>query len=545
MNLLDPHERWLPVRQHDGTQRWVSVVELSDPALAAFDAPRADFNGALMQFAIGIYQTSTPAASPGEWARWFQQPPSAETLQAWSAPFQPAFTFDGEGARFLQDFTLRAADVEPQGIGSLLIESPGDNAIKRNTDHFVKRGQVSAVCPACAAAAVISSQLNAPAGGAGFRTGLRGGGPLTTILVTQTQTGQPRSLWHNIWLNVRDRPSFLDGGGDRHKTEPHFSFPWLVDQAVLQPPGGSGEVGPVQVHPAHVFWSMPQRLRLDMDHPQAGECDLCGRASDRLIRQVAVRNLGLNYKGPWNHPLSPYYASGSDWLPVHPQPGGLAYRHWLAWLLGQPSDKAPRRPAAIVEHTLRAIGNRLPDQVRLWAFGFDMDNAKARCWYEVTVPLYGLQDCTADALESLRYEVSEWLAGAELVASSLRSAVRDAWFKRDAKGDFSHVDAAFWSQTERQFYVQLRQRIACARTGQDNDRLATAQAWATTLRNAALTLFDDVFVGTGAPEHENPGRVARARRTLDLALQGERLKKALGLPAAPKRKAGKASPETT
>jgi CRISPR system Cascade subunit CasA len=36
-------------------------------------------------------------------------------------------------------------------------------------------------------------------------------------------------------------------------------------------------------------------------------------------------------------------------------------------------------------------------QFRLWAFGYDMDNMKARCWYEAQMPLYEIE-------ESLRQE---------------------------------------------------------------------------------------------------------------------------------------------
>ena len=47
MNLLT--EPWLPVRKRDGTREWIGPSRLSDPDIVAFDADRADFNGALAQ----------------------------------------------------------------------------------------------------------------------------------------------------------------------------------------------------------------------------------------------------------------------------------------------------------------------------------------------------------------------------------------------------------------------------------------------------------------------------------------------------------------
>lgn len=50
----------------------------------------------------------------------------------------------------MQDFDLRAADGDAVNISSLLIESPGENTIKNNSDHFIKRDHVRLMCPHCA-----------------------------------------------------------------------------------------------------------------------------------------------------------------------------------------------------------------------------------------------------------------------------------------------------------------------------------------------------------------------------------------------------------
>lgn len=522
MNLL--HDPWMPVRDAQGQRHWISPDQLADPRWLAFDADRPDFNGALAQFAIGLLQTTTPVGDVIAWRGLMRAPPSAETLKLWFAPVVEAFNFDGDGARFMQDIDLGAAGIAINEVSALLIEAPGENAVKNNTDHFVKRARMQAMCPACAATALLTLQINAPAGGAGHRTGLRGGGPLTTLVLAPTGG----CLWHDIWMNVRDRPAFLGQGGDASKAEARYSFPWLAATTSLQ--SEKGELAQVQVHPAHTFWAMPRRIRLQTDKPLSGHCDCCGNSSEHLISRYGTKNYGLNYKGSWHHPLSPYYETKEGWLPVHPQPDGLGYRHWLSWVLGASGDKKSTRVAQIVDRALQLPNRQTGGQLRLWAFGYDMDNMKARCWYDSTLPLYGLGNCDHDARQSVQAEVARWLAGAELACFCLRSAIKDAWFSADARGDYAHVDASFWSSTEAPFYRHLQLLIETASSGTEHPALATRQAWHATLVRTVLRLFDEAFAGAGVIERQNPRRTALAHKQLLRNLHGPKLKRALGLP---------------
>lgn len=534
MNLL--HEPWLPVRRRDGSREWIAPDRLSGPNIVAFDAARPDFNGTLAQFAIGLLQTTTPMDSPIVWKQLFANPPDAATLETWFAPVAAAFEFDGEGARFMQDRSLKPVDGNMKEIDVLLIESPGAKTQKDNGDHFIKRGQVLAACPHCAASALLALQINAPKGGAGNRTGLRGGGPLTTLIVSQQQ----QSLWQDLWLNVRERSVFLAQGGDSTKTAEHFTFPWLADIGRIQKEGG--ETAPIQVHPAHVYWAMPRRIRLDFENVSVGNCAICGRSSERLVRQYVAKNYGLNYKGAWDHPLSPYYETKEGWLPLHPQPGGFGYRHWLAWVLGLSSDNRKQRPARVVEHFfLEHRRRQAGGQLRLWAFGYDIDDMKARCWYESSLPLYGLADCDPDAQRRVESEVGMWLAGAEKSAFYLTEAVRRAWFsddgfdkwKEDKKRNFrTNLEASFWSQTESYFYSQLKQLIEAIRNDQSLDIASVRNKWHHWLIRTALRLFDKDIVGATQIERQNTRRAAAAYHYLTTSLGGGEILVALGLAAA-------------
>ncbi len=521
-NLLNAS--WMPVRLRDGSQEWVSPARLARPDIVAFAANRADFNGALAQFAIGLFQTASPVDGPSRWRSWFNEPPSAETLSQWLAPFAAAFDFDGGGQRFMQDASMGVDEGVVCDIGGLLIEAPGENTAKDNKDLFVKRGGIRQLCRCCAATALLTLQINAPSGGAGHRTGLRGGGPLTTLLLA----AEGSSLWQSLWLNVMERDRFAGDASWTGAASP-LVFPWLTSTPATQ--REDGKTTPAQVDPAHVFWAMPRRIWLNVDARRSGDCHVCGRHSEALVSSYRTRNYGLNYKDGWSHPLSPYYALEEEWLPVHPQPGGLGHRHWLAWVLGQTSARKKQRRARVVEHFLTARLRSAPGSLRLWAFGYDMDNAKARCWYEATLPLYGLANCDAKAQRQIEAEVGRWLDATETVAGMLRGAVKEAWFKEaPKKADFSAVDAAFWSATTTAFYRQLGPLIEGAARAAEFDAATVNPAWLRHLEQRALYLFDHQFVGAGPVAQQNPRRIAQAHRQLLANLRGPKLREALGLP---------------
>jgi CRISPR system Cascade subunit CasA len=533
MNLLT--DRWIPIRDSRNQARLIAPHELtadigSNPILR-LDAPRPDFNGALAQFLIGLVQTAWVLAGR-RWnrERMLLQPPSPDELAQAFAPFTHAFELDGDGPRFMQDLTLCAADKPAEnGMAALLIDSPGEQASERNTDHFVKRGQGSAMCTHCAAMALFTLMTNAPSGGAGHRTSLRGGGPLTTLLVHDPEAADapPPALWRDVAANVRDTPRFV-ADANPERAELKHVFPWLAAIEALQP---GAETQPLDTHPAQMYWAMPRRIRLVFDASAPGVCELCGAIDRPLVERYHTKNYGMNYKGPWRHPLSPYYRSkpADPPLPMHPQPDGLGYRHWLGWVLGLEQKGRVVEPAAVVRDLL---SEQPSAQFRLWAFGYDMDNMKARCWYESRFPLFDFPPGD-EAAEALRGLLDRLLETAELSASFFRWAVRDAWLgDADARGDLSFVEAGFWSTTEPAFFACVAQAAAVVRQhGRDafEESLALREAWLSAVRREVLALFD-LHAATGVVEAAHPARLAAAQRVLRSQLWGDKLRAAAGLP---------------
>lgn len=177
MNLLS-NWNWLPVtrgtNERETVEPWQITQGIGDRPILDVLAPRADFKGATYQFLIGLLQTAFAPEDEIAWRALWKRPPAPEALETAFEPYLPAFELDGSGPAFMQDFDL--PDGELNEIGALLIDAPSVNALEDNKDHFVKRGTVRSMASQWAAMALFTLQINAPAGGRGYRTSIRGAG---------------------------------------------------------------------------------------------------------------------------------------------------------------------------------------------------------------------------------------------------------------------------------------------------------------------------------------------------------------------------------
>jgi CRISPR system Cascade subunit CasA len=160
MNLIN--DPWIPIVRRDGKTERIAPWQIteSENPIIALDAPRPDFNGALLQFLIGLLQTTATPENHEKWLDWLEQPPTPETLKQCFAKYAQAFEILSNKGSFMQDFD--DLDSDENSIAELLIESPGGNTVKENKDHFIKRGQIDTLCTACAATALFTLQTNAP-----------------------------------------------------------------------------------------------------------------------------------------------------------------------------------------------------------------------------------------------------------------------------------------------------------------------------------------------------------------------------------------------
>lgn len=541
INLVN--DPWIPVRREHGEHEKIAPWSVTDAhdtnPVVALDTTRADFKGALAQFLIGLLQT---AAAPGEvngieWAAWLTEPPSPERLRDSFMPYAEYFELGGEGARFLQDLEPLGEGAKP--ISSLLIEVPGDNALRNNTDHFIKRGGINGLCPACAATALFTLQTNAPSGGAGHRTSLRGGGPLTTLVTLDPKAEELKAtLWRDLWLNVLPMETVQQLTGNSKLTEPAAIFPWLAPSRTSAK--GGQDTLPKDAHPLQMYWGMPRRIRLDLEELTDGECDICAAHDTPLVTRYVTKNYGINYSGAWEHPLSPHYVDDKTGAPMpsHAQPGGFSYRHWTNWVLR--SDT--RKPARVVTHFNEH--NRIQDaQLRIWAFGYDMDNMKARAWYEATVPLYLMPP--GERRQRFVNQVNNLIDAGVQTAGYVQGAIKEAWFRRpgDARGDTTFLREAFFERTEAIFFTLLRESHELAVRGTDDTALR--EKWLMSLRKEAEVLFEE-RAESGAMDEGDLARIARAHNDLRKKLWGKKLYALLDLvkPEKTKKKKRELSRET-
>jgi CRISPR system Cascade subunit CasA len=527
MNLLN-NWKWMPIlrlandaNKREDVEPWQITESIDTNPIVDVLAPRADFKGALYQFLIGLLQTTFAPEDEDEWRGYWRNPPDGETLKAAFAPYLPAFELNA----FMQDFDL--SEGEPKDIAALLIEAPGGKTLRDNLDHFIKGGQMQRIAPHWAALALFTLQINAPAGGVGHRVGLRGGGPLTT-LVLPPETQGPASLWNKLWLNVmtREEVTNLKSGNAKLKA-PADIFPWLAKTRTSEAKTGV-ETYPENCHPLQMYWAMPRRIRLDLEHTEAGVCSLSGEYHENLVSGFITKNYGVNYVGPWMHPLTPYSVDAKTGpLSIKGQPGGVFYRHWLGLVLESDEQKTNRQPAQIVSAYYTGERQRLMGSVadytpRLWAFGYDMDNMKARCWYEATLPIFPVEKPRRGDIQAA---VQTLLDAANETLGNLRTGVKQAWFSRpkDAKGDFSFVDRDFWQSTEADFYQQL-QAIIQETPGSEIEK-ARRERWRTCLRHQALAIFD-YWALSGDNEDGDLKRLVQARAEMERWLNyGKQMKK--------------------
>ncbi|CDG20175.1 conserved hypothetical protein (Similar to unknown protein YgcL of Escherichia coli) [Xenorhabdus poinarii G6] len=504
MNLVK--DAWLTFSMRDGRKEKLPLAAICDPAVMDFALPRADFQGAAYQLAIGLLQTVFAPEDDEEWHECYEQPPTQARLQTAFNRVEHAFNLTGDGPLFMQDFdSLEGA--KSTEISGLLIEAPGANTLKQNTDHFIKRGQCEVISPEMAAIALFTLQINAPAGGVGHRVGLRGGGPLTTLIQPHTWEAP---LWQKLWLNVINREHWRYADPDLTSAS---VFPWLGKTQTSQKPGT--EIYAHNVHELHMYWAMPRRIRLQIDDKPA-ICQLTGQATNRSVSGYRTQNYGHNYAGTWKHPLTPYRWNpkkpNEEHLSVKGQPGGITYKIWDSLTFSD--DKNGQDAAQVVDHFYQLV-NYLADKQsttpRLWVFGYDMDNMKARSWYSTSLPLFSISMERKDAI----FRRVKTLHSLSVYAlTQCRTQIKSAWFHRpnDIKGDMSFIDTAFYQRTQAAFFTAVQQIVS---SPHEAASLSTreAQHWLYQLKNTCFDLFDEYVLSEEFDPKHLPKKIA-ARQIL-------------------------------
>ncbi len=548
MNLLN--DRWIPAKRENGIECVIAPWEigLSDNPVVEITSPRPDFRGALYQFMIGLIQTAYVPEDDDEWKKRWENIPSCEELKMAFGKFAEAFELVNEdGPAFMQDFDIPKSSVK-EDIYDLLIDSPGENTIKNNKDHFIKRDKVNGLCDSCAASALITLQTSASSGGAGHRTSMRGGGPLTTIVYPELVK---KSIWNIIWINVLTlEEKFNRIPEDNFDNAIKLIFPWLDNTHDSEPPEETKEekaerlnlkktlsnkeqsqlkrerelpkmIFPNQVNELQQYWATPRRIRL-FEKKEEGVCGCCGKTA-KLWSSYKTKNYGCQYSKTWVHSLSPYFRikgeDGSISLEsIKGKEGGFCYTDWLSLTIGSNEDEmAASVVISFYEHKIHLLNDIIQNNV--WCFGFEMDKDKTRCWYDQIMPLINIRAEKNIFIE----EVQKLIIAAKYVPELLSEQIKFAWkaqwdekkkklIVRDFKGDISFIRSAFWEETEMEFYKKTEELRITLEGNQTTSPIL--KEWRTIIIEAANKLFDRFAL----QETDVPGnmkRIAEAAKKLD------------------------------
>jgi CRISPR system Cascade subunit CasA len=506
---------WLPVVRASGRRERVEPSKLTDQIdtdpITDLDFPRADFRCSTLEFLIGLLTVACPPSD--DWAAWWIAPPSTAELEAAFQPFTPALTVDGKGPNAYQDLEDFSADVTP--VEALLIEAPGAATVNKNAAFLVKAGQVEVMSRSAAAVALLTLQTMAPSGGSGHRTSLRGGGPLTTLVLPSRR----ETLWHRLWANVPPNGTPLRSG------EFPRVFPWLVPTRLSK---DGRTTTPEDVDWRQAFFGMPRRIRLNFEaNADRRPCDLTGEIDEVIVRNYRTRRHGTNYDA-WGraHPLTPHYRSRAAdpvWYPVHGPVGRVGYRQWVPLLYG--SKDGLREPAACVSYFLASRKDDLPREdrsFRLIAAGYATDNMKALAFTEAETPQLVIPSGNPGAVAEIARDL---VAAADDVARALGQAVKLALY-----GDGAEIGQGatlletardrFWVDTNDRFFALLNDlSTRPADLDQETTTVPLRQLWRGVMERAALAIFDDMVPVQDAVSPDVK-RVVEGRRFLVRTLLG-------------------------
>ncbi len=533
-NLL--FDSWIPVKTRNGGKKSIKAHEIVQKDIITLDAPRADFNAALMQFLIGLLQTVYAPENPRAWRKFFNQPPSESQLKEKFESIKEAFYLDGDGYQFMQDISIKEHG-NRANILKLIPSIVGDNTIKKNQDFFLKSSQLSrmSITSLILGLYLYQNYCLSETGGKGGRHhgSLRGRNTFTAFIIKEAG-----NLWQDLWLNIIQENKFKA----LIKSDlTDSNFEWMNDS-----PGGKQKTDN-DMTLADIYWSMPRRVWANFSELKEGICDLTSQET-KVIQHIYIKENGIEYKTKFTqHPLVPYLKDTDGLHPIKINSEGITYGDWLS-LIG--SDTASLN---LLEH-----GNRnLRGTFKMFVCGYlnHSQQAKTLCWYQTKMPLYFL-DCEEKTREVIKAEINKYIQASNKIANAkngyLSVSIRMAWFdydywreqekKRDKKPDPfynrgsksfynqpTEIAKSFWNNTERKFYELMKALYDSAHQLDDERKSEFKKEWYQHISHEAKKLFNRWAFRAGI--QTNPRRIAKAHNQLMRNLNSESLKQnILGLP---------------
>lgn len=283
MDLLN--DSWIPVRATSGSGsfRLLTLEELlCHEGDWRISLPRDDLELACTQLLVCLLQITFLPEDNRALLERLNKSLSPEAMADAIRPCQDWFQLDHPTQPFMQTRGVKAADVTP--MQKLLIGLPEGN----NHAFFNEVGEVQKVGPSIAAIVLFNQASNCPSFGGGFKGSLRGGAPVTTLVMG----GNLReTLWRNVLTLPRIRERLPDYEWDLSRDRPTWIKP-IREKEVIR----AHEIGLAR----GLFWQ-PARVELVKANEEAA-CDVIGVSRQPVYTGFRKSKFTFNLEGLWPHP---------------------------------------------------------------------------------------------------------------------------------------------------------------------------------------------------------------------------------------------------
>jgi CRISPR system Cascade subunit CasA len=283
MNLLK--HPWIPARLRQGAadSRLLTLEELlcgSEEWEIAL--PRDDLEMACLQMLVSLVQVMFPPEDGHDLRNRAKTQLSPEEFAEGADKLVDWFDLDHAEWPFMQIRGVKADEMTP--IQKLLIGLPEGN----NHAFFNETGEVRFLGAPITAIALFHQAVNCPSFGGGFKGGLRGGAPITTLV-------SGNHLRETLWRNVLTREKV-------GTMLPGYAFDFEQDRPTWVNPTQRGEnvftsrIGLLR----GLFWQPAHIELIRADHEIS--CDLLGGPRGLAYAGFLKEKFTYNVEGTWPHP---------------------------------------------------------------------------------------------------------------------------------------------------------------------------------------------------------------------------------------------------
>ncbi len=280
MNLLT--NAWIPI-QHQGKYQKISYQQLlCGDQTGELCFPRDDMELACLQLLCAITQVLFIPKDKKSLGQYVKEPITPEVYADACQGKMDWFDLDHPETPFMQIRGVKATQSTPM---DKLLAGVADGTNKA----FVNpQGLAEALCGGCVSVALFNAANNCPSMGGGFKGGLRGSTPITTLI-------NGRTLRETIWLNVltEDAAEFVMPWYQETKDQlPNYLDKIKVDSKI--PASAIGLNRGLLWQPAY-FELLPSQ--------SSANCSCCG-GYEPVYNGFNKAKFSYTIEGVWPHPLS-------------------------------------------------------------------------------------------------------------------------------------------------------------------------------------------------------------------------------------------------